>query len=245
MKILITGAAGCLGSKLVNSLIQNIATVNEKTAPIQIFATDIQENPFGEKAGFQYQRFDIRSHDFEQWVEKIRPDRIVHLASILQISAQMTRAMAYEIDVVATKKLLEKSVELGVKKFIITTSGAAYGYYPENKNVITEQRETKGNSDYFYSAHKAEVEEIMSEYKRQHPELKQVVFRPGAILGPDFHGPVVNLFQQKIIVGLMGYPGPFNFIWSEDIVDYIKKHWQLILQVNLILRVTARYQCAK
>jgi len=228
MKILITGAAGSVGTKLVyalNELANNTPQEQSKHSiqgsPLKIFATDIKESPFTETTHLSYQCLDLRSKDFHLWLEKIRPDKIVHLASILQISKKMTREMAHDIDVVATKNLLEQSIKLGVDKFIVTTSGAAYGYYPENKDVITEERATKGNSDYFYSAHKAEVEAVMAEYRQNHPQLKQVVFRPGAILGPDFHGPVVNLFQQKMIVGLLGYPGPFNFIWSEDIVDYI------------------------
>ena len=217
MKVLITGAAGCLGSRLVNALI----ALAKNDANLEIFATDLKTNPFIETSALTYKSFDLRNKKFEQWLAKIRPNKIVHQASILQISKQMPRETAYEIDVLATKKLLEKSVEFNVDKFIITSSGAAYGYYPENKNIITEERATKGNSDYFYSAHKAEVETLMKQFRQSNPQLKQVIFRPGAILGPDFDGPIVNLFQQKIIVGLIGYPGPFNFIWSEDIVDYI------------------------
>jgi len=220
MKILITGAAGCLGCKIVNALTA-LANNSKKNEVLEIFATDIKENPFINTDNLTYQRFDLRSKEFSHWVTHVKPNKIVHLASILQISKQMTRAMAHEIDVLATEALLEQSIKLGVDKFIVTTSGAAYGYYPENINVISESRETKGNSDYFYSAHKAEVEALMAKYRKKHPELKQVVFRPGAILGHDFHGPLVNLFQQKMIIGLIGYPGPFNFIWSEDIVDYI------------------------
>lgn len=220
MKILITGAAGCLGSSVVRAL-GKITTKNSQNDPLQIYATDIKENPFVGIDNLTYQRFDLRSDEFSLWLEEIRPDKIIHLASILQISKQITRAMAHEIDVVATEKLLAQSITLGVDKFIITTSGAAYGYYPENKDIISENRPTKGNDDYFYSAHKAEVEALMAIYRENHPELKQVVFRPGAIIGPDFHGPVVNLFQQKLIVGLIGYPGPFNFIWSEDVAAYI------------------------
>jgi len=216
VKLLITGAAGNLGCSLISAL-SNLASKNT----LQIFATDIKENPFKGDRNIHYQQFDLRHPEFDRWLEDVRPDKIIHLASILQISAQMTREMAYEIDVLATKKLLEMSIKLNVDKFIVTTSGAAYGYYPENKNIITEQRPTIGNSDYFYSAHKAEVEMLMTEYRDKHPELKQVVFRPGAILGPNMLGPVINLFQQKIIVGLIGYPGPFNFIWSTDVVDYI------------------------
>mgnify|MGYP000073649067 FL=1 len=127
MKILITGAAGCLGSRVVNTLI--------KDNSFQVFATDIKENPFNAANNLHYRRFDLRDLKFEKWLEEIKPNKIVHLASILQISAQITRKIAYEIDVVATQKLLKKSVELGVEKFITTSSGAAYGYYPENRNI--------------------------------------------------------------------------------------------------------------
>lgn len=213
MKVLITGAAGSLGQCLINKLV--------KDSSIEVYASDIKANPFSECENLHYRTFDLRDQAFTDWVTKIKPDQVIHLASILQISAQMTREQAYDIDVKATKKLLETSVELNIKKFIITTSGAAYGYFAENKDIITEERQPRGNEDYFYSAHKAEVEATMAEYRIKQPQLKQLIFRPGAILGPNFEGPVVNLFQQKFITGVLGYPGPFNFIWSEDVVDFI------------------------
>lgn len=213
MKILITGAAGSLGRRLVEKLVQ---------APsLSLYATDIKKNPFNASDNLHYESFDLRAPGFTDWVEEIKPDAVVHLASVLQISARLTREMAYDIDVVATKRLLKSCITSGVKKFIITTSGAAYGYHPENKDIITEARPPRGNEDYFYSSHKAEIERIMADYRERYPELQQIVFRPGAILGPNFEGPVVDLFKQKMITGLMGYPGPFNFIWSEDVVDYI------------------------
>jgi len=213
MKILVTGAAGSLGKALVKKLLQDQAN--------SIFATDIKDNPFDNNEKLDYQQLDLRDDAFIQWVKTNQPEHIIHLASILQISARMTREQAYEVDVKATEKLLETAVEIGVKKFTITTSGAVYGYFEENKNIITEERQPRGNKDYFYSAHKAEVESIMADYRKHQPQLKQLVFRPGAILGPDFEGPVVNLFRQKMLVGLMGYPGPFNFIYSEDVIDWI------------------------
>ena len=213
MKILVTGAAGNIGRRLVEKLLA------ENQA--EVYATDVKENPFADHPKLNFQSFDLRGDEFTVWVKKIRPQQVVHLASILQISATLNREMAHDIDVKATETLLQTSVGLGVQKFIVTTSGAAYGYYPENREVITEARAIRGNNSYFYSAHKAEVESIMARYKDQHPELKQIIFRPGAVLGPNFDGPVVNLFKQSLITGLMGYPGPFTFIWSEDLVDYI------------------------
>ncbi|TKB45736.1 NAD-dependent epimerase/dehydratase family protein [Thalassotalea mangrovi] len=218
MKILITGAAGCLGRRLIQSL-----NVGNET---QVFATDIRPQAdikLDDSNHITYKALDICQPDFYQWVEQIKPDVIVHLASILQISKAMPREKAYEIDVVATRKLVELAAKIDCQKFIITTSGASFGYWPENTGWLSEEHPKKGNPDYFYSAHKAEIEAIMAEAKVRYPALKQVILRPGTILGPDFDGPIVNLFQQKIITGVAGYPGPFVFIWSEDVVAYVKE----------------------
>jgi UDP-glucose 4-epimerase len=213
MKILITGAAGCIGKQLINTLLQK---------SYQVFATDIKSNPFSNHINVTYKQLNITNNEFLDWVEEIKPQAVIHLASVLQISKTLTRDIAYQIDVEATQNLINLCAKIGVGKFVITTSGAAYGYHPENiNNVITEERTTKGNIDYFYSDHKAQVEQIMANAAKDFPEMKQVVLRPGAIIGPDFEGPVVNLFEQSIITGLIGYPGPFNFIWSLDVVDYL------------------------
>ncbi len=214
MNVLITGAAGCLGRAVTRYLVQQ--------QNLNLYATDIRPSPFEENSGLKYQAFDIRHAEFLEWVEQIRPDCIVHLASVLQLSKHMNREQAFAIDVTATEALLAKAAAIGVRKFIVTTSGAAYGYHPENvKEEILETWPLRGNKDYFYSDHKRQVEALLERYLQDHPQMKQVVFRPGAIVGPGFDGPVVNLLQQKVITGLVGCDSPFNFIWSEDVAGYV------------------------
>ncbi len=211
MRVLITGAAGDIGSRLV--------TFFSKKEGITLFTTDLKKPLV--KGVYTHQNFDVRDANFFEWVKEIRPEVIVHLASIIQLPSNMLRSDAYAIDVLATKNLMDVCLEVGVKKVVITSSGAAYGYWKDNAQWLTEDMPVRGNEDYFYSSHKRQVEEIMADYHKSHPELKQVVLRPGTVLGPNFKNPITNMFAQKKIIGIKGCESPFVIIWVDDLVAYL------------------------
>ena len=211
MKILITGAAGDIGSRLVNIFSQR----NE----IDLYTTALTALPF--EANSTHGAYDVRNDNFFDWVETVVPDVIIHLASIIQLPENMTTDQAHDIDVKATERLLELSVKIGVKKFVVTSSGAAYGYWKDNADWLTEDMPVRGNDDYFYSSHKRQVEEIMTRYRKNFPQLKQVVLRPGTVLGPNFENPITNMFSKNIISGIAGSDSPFVIIWVDDLVEYL------------------------
>jgi UDP-glucose 4-epimerase len=211
MRILITGAAGDIGTRLVK--------IFNKRSDVVLFTTAL--TPLHYESGSIHKVFDVRSNDFIQWVEEIKPDVIIHLASIIQLPENMTTEEAHDIDVKATERLLEAAVKVSVKKFVITSSGAAYGYWNDSADWLTEDMPVRGNDDYFYSSHKRQIEEIMVKYRQQHPELKQVVLRPGTVLGPNFHNPITDMFSKKIISGIAGSESPFVIIWVDDLVEYL------------------------
>lgn len=211
MKILITGAAGDIGSRLVN-FFQNDTEVDLYTTALEDLLPNVNS---------LHKVFDIRDADFIQWVRDIQPDVIVHLASIIQLPESMSRQEAFDIDVKATQSLLDVSIEVGVKKIVVTSSGAAYGYWQDSPEWLTEEMSLRGNEDYFYSSHKRQVEEILARYSETNPELKQVVLRPGTVLGPNFNNPITNMFSKNIIMGIAGSGSPFVIIWVDDLVAYL------------------------
>ena len=54
--------------------------------------------------------------------------------------------------------------------------------------------------------------------REERPELRQVVFRPGTVVGPDVHSPVTDLFEKPVVLGIVGSDSPFVFIWDQDLV---------------------------
>ncbi|MEH6347609.1 MAG: NAD-dependent epimerase/dehydratase family protein [Bermanella sp.] len=211
MKILITGAAGDIGTRLLK--------VFRERLDINLYSTDLMTLPH--PVNSYHKACDIRSDEFFTWVETIKPDVIIHLASIVQLPKNMTIEQAHDIDVKATERLLEVSAKIGVKKFVITSSGAAYGYWKDNAEWLTEDMPVRGNDDYFYSSHKRQVEEILARYRKDSPLLKQVILRPGTVLGPNFENPITQMFSKNIITGIAGSDSPFVIIWVDDLVAYL------------------------
>ncbi|MBD8034624.1 SDR family oxidoreductase [Solibacillus merdavium] len=211
MNVLITGAGGYLGQQLVRHLLQ---TTNHS-----IIAADIREtSPFEAHENLHYIVLDVRSNEAQKYFEQYDVDIVVHLASIVTPGKKSNREFEYSVDVLGTKNILEACVQTNVKRIIVSSSGASYGYYADNADWIEETDPIRGNEAFAYSYHKRLVEEMLEQYRLQHPELEQTIFRIGTILGANVRNQITNLFEQKMLVGVAKSKSPFVFIWDQDVV---------------------------
>ena len=211
MKVLVTGAGGYLGQQLVQFLIEK----GDHT----IIATDIREaSPFSEHEKLQYVKLDVRSKEAKHVFEQYAVDVVVHLASIVTPGLKSNRDFEYSVDVVGTKNILEACVSANVGRIIVSSSGAAYGYHHDNAEWLDETDAIRGNYSFAYSYHKRLVEEMLADYRQHHPDLEQIIFRIGTILGENVNNQITNLFEQKYLLGVAGSKSPFVFIWDQDVV---------------------------
>jgi len=102
---------------------------------------------------------------------------------------------------------------------VISSSGAAYGYHPDNPAWITEDQPVRGNEVFAYSHHKRLVEEMLPSY----PSLEQLVLRIGTILGASVDNQITALFERKRLLKIRGAESPFVFIWDTDVVAIIEQ----------------------
>ena len=174
-KVLITGSSGYLGSQTVAALAGR--------ADLAVIALDVRE-PATRLPGVTYEVADIRAPEVDAIVARNHPEVVVHLASIVTPGKNSNRAFEYDVDVNGTRNLLQACVAHGVRRLIVSSSGAAYGYHTDNPEWLTESDPVRGNDVFAYSCHKRLVEERLADYRASHPELEQIVFRIGTILGP-------------------------------------------------------------
>jgi UDP-glucose 4-epimerase len=216
--VLITGAAGYIGRKLVRALAES------PSPPRAIVATDVREVPERERvAGVVYGVADVRGPELERLIREHGVDTVVHLAAIVTPGPRSSADFEYSVDVEGTRNVLETCIRTGVRQLVVTSSGAAYGYHADNPPRLAEDDPLRGNDDFPYSRHKRLVEEMLARYRRDHPELRQLVFRPGPVLGAGVANQIVDLFEKPVILGIAGTQSPFAFVWDRDVVACLRK----------------------
>ncbi|MFZ2320822.1 MAG: SDR family oxidoreductase [Pseudomonas sp.] len=218
MRILITGAAGFLGQQL-------LADLAVQQPNWTLFAADIREIPANLlRSNVQPLHLDIslKAAVFKTVLE-CQPQAIVHLASVVSPPPGMSEATLHAIDVDGTRAIIEAAAANGVEQLIITSSGAAYGYYPENAEWIDEDDPLRGHNKFAYAKHKREVEEVLVRARIAHPQLRQLILRPGTILGKRVNNQITDMFKKRAVLGIQGSDSRFVFIWDQDVVSIIRK----------------------
>jgi UDP-glucose 4-epimerase len=213
-RVLVTGADGFLGRGLVAAL--------AGSGLERLVATDQREVPPERRLpGVEYAVLDVR--DAPALAAACAGiDTVVHLASIVTPPPGMSRAVMHRIDVGGTRHLLDACLHQAVRHLVVSSSGAAYGYHADHPAWIGEDQPLRGNEAFAYAHHKALVEQMLAEARRQHPGLRQTVLRIATILGDRVDNQITALFEKPRLLAVRGHASPFVFVWDEDVIGAIR-----------------------
>ena len=214
--VLITGGNGFIGRTVLRTFHQHAERFS------CILSLDLQPPaPHQQLPSVEYLALDIRSPQIESILHQHGVQVVVHLATVMPGARKDERELAYAVDVEGTRHLFEACIAANVQQFVYISSGAAYGYHPDNPEWLSETDPLRGNRDFAYAYHKRLVEDLLAQYRRSHPQIRQLIFRPGTVLGREVNSPISRFFEKRIILGLTGSTSPFVFIWDEDVANCI------------------------
>ena len=214
MQVLVTGGSGFLGSSVVAGL---------AGSGLEVVSGDLRP-PAQPVHGAEHVTLDVTDAALvDRVVATTRPDVVVHLASIVTPGKDSTRELEYAVDVQGSRNVLDACLAHGVRRVVVSSSGAAYGYHPDNPAWLTEDDPVRGNEAFAYSHHKRLVEEMLAGLRETHPELEQVVLRIGTILGERVDNQITALFQRPRLLKIRGSDSPFVFIWDTDVAAVIRQ----------------------
>jgi nucleoside-diphosphate-sugar epimerase len=168
MHIMITGAAGMVGRKLVEKL---AGTRTLAGAPLErLTLLDVIEPaaPAGFAGTVQRQAIDLATPGVAQTLVESRPEVIIHLAAIVSGEAEMDFEKGYRVNLDGTRQILEAIRLAGQKdgwcpRFIFASSigvfGGALPALIEDDYVLTPQTS--------YGAQKTMCELLLADYTRR------------------------------------------------------------------------------
>jgi len=192
MRCLVTGGAGFIGSNIVDRLVRD----GNDVVVIDNESTDCHESFYWNSEAENY-KYDVCDYD------KIEPlfknvDCVFHLAAEARIQpAIQNPTLTAKTNVYGTCNVLQAAKESGVKRFIYSSTSAAYGL--KNEAPVTEDMPTDCLNA--YSITKCAGEELCKMFHIMYG-METVIFRYFNVYGerqPEKgqYAPVIGLFLRQ------------------------------------------------
>ena len=181
MRVLVTGATGLLGSRLVPSL---AGRGDEVHAMVR------------DRASAPPEAYRVVVHDLGQPLEPetIPPvDVIVHLAHHPHVAVPEHATALYRLNTMSTQELLDAGRRLGVRRFLYASSGAVFG---PSSAPLRETDPRRGRD--LYAVTKLHAEQLVEAYAEY---LEPVVVRPFFPYGVGQSGRLISNLIERVRAG--------------------------------------------
>ena len=168
------------------------------------------------KGGFDKVTFykeDIRSRKLVDIFKDV--DAVYHLAFV--VGEIQDKEKTYDININGSKNVFTACARNKVGKVIYTSSMTAYGSHKDNPPVFTEESPLARNDDSYYNMSKVEVENFVSDFFKDYPEITLTILRAGLLCGPNINNMFSKLWSMKIGALHMGRNPNNQFIHEEDL----------------------------
>ncbi len=206
---LVTGAAGFMGSHVVEHLVKRGVRVRATSRPRK----DIS---FFEKLGVEYVAADLTRPDTLPPLFENGVDRVFHLGAICNFSTPYKKL--YPTNVLGVDHMTELALKAKVKRFVHVTSTSVYGYY--QGTPFTEQSERNPQDDYGRS--KRDGENIL--FQRISEGLPATLVRPCTVYGPRCNDGAGKAFSRQSSIAAIPGSGTqiLSNIRAEDVAAAIE-----------------------
>ena len=129
MKIVVTGAAGFIGSTLAEALVADGHEVVGIDAFIPYYPREVKEGNLAgllDTPGFRFAEVDLRTAELDPLLDGA--DAVIHEAAMAGLMRSWSDLELYtSCNILATNRLIEACQRAGVKRFVLASTSSVYG----------------------------------------------------------------------------------------------------------------------
>ncbi len=201
--VLVTGAAGFIGSNLTSRLLEDgrrVVGVDDLSTGSFQNLVDARERHAGR---FEFNRLDITAGGLTPLVERLRPEVIFHLAAQVDVASSVADPVGdAAANVLGTVAVLEAARRGGARKIVYAASIGSYGEPPEQDLPVGERFDGPPLSP--YGASKRAAMTYLPTYEQLYG-LTWTALTLANVYGPHQtsagEGGVVATFAQRMLDG--------------------------------------------
>ncbi len=232
MRVVVVGATGNVGTALLYRL-QTAAEV-DSIVGISRQGPDRGGPPY---EGVEWHRIDVSADNAGPDLEAAMrgADAVIDLVWVIRPNRD--REHLHAVNVRGNQRVFQAAVATGVPHLVYASSVGAYGPGPKDR-AVDESHPTTGTPSSHYAAQKAEVEELLDQVEREHPEILVTRLRPGLIFQAGAAPEIKDYFLGDLVpaglvdglrVPVLPFPRGLRF-QAVSAFDVAEAYWQVVRQ---------------
>ena len=199
--VLITGVTRVLGSSLAGRLAAHPAI----DRVIGVDAALPEPAARARMGAAEFARADIRSPLIGRVLDAAGVDTVVHASASSTPAGSAARSMAKEMNVLGTMQLLAACQRSNsVRHLVVRSTDAVYGRSPRDPAVATEGMQPHSLAVTGRERDAIDIEGYVRGFGRRRPDVRVVVPRLAAIIGPTVRTPLTRYFSLTPFVPVVG-----------------------------------------
>ncbi|HEV8267609.1 MAG TPA: NAD-dependent epimerase/dehydratase family protein, partial [Thermoanaerobaculia bacterium] len=211
-KVVVTGASGVLGSRLVRAL----ASRGDREVVVFDLAP-AADTPQDVAHRFVDLNLPYADGTLLKLLKEVRPDAVVHLASLRSPSRDTT--YAHELNSIGTLHVLAAAGEAGIARVVLGSTTLVYGARGDNPNFLTEDHPPRPDAADAFVRDFVEAEQHARSHAKRYPSCRLAILRFAPLLAPEIRDYRTKYLEAPAAVTLMGYDPLLQFLDPDDAID--------------------------
>ena len=208
--IAVTGLGSFVGRRLVERLLA-------RSAQLRIVGLD-QRRPFRLDGRVGFHRIDLTEPTVDariaEILERERVEAVVHAAFRNEPTPDVETD--HEIETIGSLHVMHACAAAKIKRLVVSSSTMLYGPRPDNPNFLSEEHALRGHPDAHCVANRAEMEQLLAEWRVRNPDTDVTVLRHCWTMGPGVWNRVARFFSLPVVPMLLGYDPLIQFVHEDD-----------------------------